>query len=79
MTTLHRNHNWKLQIFGREHGVPHFHVWTPDSAAVVAIGTLAVLSGSVDASVLAEAREWARNHSAELAAEWLRLNPDKQQ
>lgn len=79
MTTLHRNRNWKLQIFGREHGVPHFHVWTPDGAAVIAIGTLAVLSGSVDASVLAEAREWARSHSAEIAAEWLRLNPDKWQ
>lgn len=77
MTTLHRNRNWKLQIFGREHGVPHVHVWTPDGAAVVAIGTLEVLSGSVDAGILAEAREWARSHSAEIAAEWLRLNPDK--
>ena len=45
MTTLYRNRNWKLQIFGREHGVPHFHVWTP----------------------------------TEIAAEWLRLNPDKWQ
>ena len=79
MTTLHRNRNWKLQIFGREHGVPHFHVWTPDGAAVIAIDTLAVLSGSIDASVLVEAREWARSHSAEIAAEWLRLNPDKWQ
>lgn len=78
MTTLHRSRNWKLQIFGREHGVPHFHVWTPDGAAVVAIGSLEVLSGSVEASILAEAREWAKSHSMELAAEWLRLNPDKQ-
>jgi hypothetical protein len=29
MTTVHRNRNWKIQVFGREHGVPHFHVWTP--------------------------------------------------
>lgn len=57
--------------------MPHFHLWTPDGAAVVAMTTLAVLSGSVEASVLSEAREWARSHSAEIAAEWLRLNPEK--
>lgn len=77
MTTLYSDRKWKLQVFGREHGIPHFHVWTPDGAAVVAIGSLAVLSGSVDASILAEARNWARSHSAEIAAEWLRLNPEK--
>lgn len=77
MTTLHRDRNWKLQVFGREHGLPHFHVWTPDSAVVVAIGTLEVLSGAVDASILTEARDWARSRSAQLGAEWLRLNPEK--
>lgn len=77
MTTLHRGSRWKLQVFGREHGVPHFHVWTPDDAAVLAIDTLKVLSGSVDASALAEAREWARSHGAEIAAEWRKLNPEK--
>lgn len=49
MTTLHRARNWKIQVFGREHGVPHFHVWTPNTTAVVAIDNLAVLSGSMDA------------------------------
>lgn len=78
MTTLHRDRKWKLQVFGREHGVPHFHVWTPDAAAVVAIDTLDVLSGSVEAGVLTEARAWASNHRAAIAAEWKRLNPEKQ-
>jgi hypothetical protein len=78
MTTLHRARNWKLQVFGREHGVPHFHVWTPDAAAVVAIDTLAVLSGAVDAKALEEARTWASAHRAELSAEWRRLNPEKE-
>lgn len=79
MTTLYRDRKWKLQVFGREHGIPHFHVWTTDGAAVVAIGTLAVLSGSVDAGILAEAREWAKSHSAQIAGEWDRLNPEKRQ
>ncbi len=30
MTTLYSDRKWKLQVFGREHGLPHFHVWTPD-------------------------------------------------
>lgn len=77
MTTLHRARNWKIQVFGREHGVPHFHVWTPNAAAVIAIDTLAVLSGSVDANALKEACSWATEHRAELLAEWRRLNPEK--
>lgn len=77
MTTLHRDRKWKIQVFGREHGMPHFHVWTPDGAAVLAIDTLAVLSGSVDANALAEAREWVKSHGTEIAAEWIKLNPEK--
>lgn len=78
MTTLYRDGKWKLQVFGREHGVPHFHLWTPDGAAVIAIGALEVLSGSVETGILTEAKAWARAHRTELAAEWKRLNPEKQ-
>jgi hypothetical protein len=77
MTTMHRDRNWKIQVFGREHGVPHFHLWTPDTAAVIAIDTLAVLSGTVDAKTLEEARAWANAHRSELLNEWQRLNPEK--
>lgn len=77
MTTLYRDRKWKLQVFGREHGMPHFHLWTPDGAAVLAIGSLALLSGSVDSSILAEAREWAKVHSVLIAAEWRKLNPEE--
>ena len=77
MTTMHRDRNWKIQVFGREHGVPHFHTWTPNAAAVIAIDTLAVLSGAVDAKTLEGVRAWADAHRAELLAEWRRLNPEK--
>jgi hypothetical protein len=77
MTTMHRDRNWKIQVFGREHGVPHFHVWAPNAAVVIAIETLAVLSGAVDAKTMEEARTWADTHRAELLAEWRRLNPEK--
>lgn len=77
MTTLHRHRKWKIQVFGREHGVPHFHLWTPTRTAVIAIKDLEVLTGGVDAATLEEAKAWAREHRAELTAEWLRLNPEK--
>ncbi len=77
MTTMRRDRNWKIQVFGREHGVPHFHVRTPNAAAVVAIETLAVLSGAVDAKTLDEARDWAKTQREKLLAEWRRLNPEK--
>ena len=78
MTTLHRNRKWKIQVFGREHGTPHFHVWTPEGAAVIALDGLRVLSGSVAAGELAEAQQWASDHMAVIAAEWNRLNPERQ-
>jgi hypothetical protein len=77
MTTIYRDRNWKIQVFGREHGAPHFHLWTPNAAAVIAIETLAVLSGAVDAKTLEEARDWANIHGSELLAEWRRLNPER--
>jgi hypothetical protein len=77
VTTLHRYRNWKIQVFGREHGIPHFHLWTPKQTAVIAIETLEVLSGGVDSTVLKEAKAWANGHRAELSREWSRLNPEK--
>jgi hypothetical protein len=74
---MHRDRNWKIQVFGREHGVSHFHVWTPGAVAVIAIDALAVLSGAADAKTLEEVRGWADAHRAELVAEWRRLNPEK--
>jgi hypothetical protein len=53
-------------------------VWTPEGAAVIAIDDLCVLSGSVEAGVMTEAKEWANSHKAAISAEWKRLNPAKQ-
>ena len=48
-----------------------------ECGAVIAIETLAVLSGAVDAKTLEEARAWADTHRGELLAEWRRLNQEK--
>lgn len=65
-------------MFGREHGLPHFHVWTPDCAAVIAIESLRVLNGSVPPGILTEARQWAASHKTSIISEWRRLNPEMQ-
>ena len=75
MTTLARGSRWKLVVQGREHGVPHVHLWWPDGRAVLAIETLSLLSGHPPAVVLAEARSWMTLHRDAARAEWRRLNP----
>ena len=75
MTTLHRQANWKIQIFGREHGIPHFYLLWPGHKVVMAIETGEVLAGVVSADFPAAALTWAAGHRAELMAEWKRLNP----
>ena len=76
MTTMHRARNWMIKVYGFEHGIPHFHVQCPEGRAVVAIENGTLLAGSVPRQALAEAKEWAEAHVAELRAEWRKLNPD---
>lgn len=75
MVTMHRGPNWKISVYGREHGVAHFHIEGPGFRASVEIATLAVIIGAVPSKVLRDASEWARAHQAELFAKWQELNP----
>lgn len=75
MVTMHRGPNWKIAVYGREHGVAHFHIEGPGFRASVGIATLEVIVGAVSAGVLAEANAWARERQAELLAKWQELNP----
>jgi hypothetical protein len=72
VVTLHRGQNWKIAVYGREHGVPHFHIEGPDFRCSVAIATLDVIV--VPAAVLALARAWARKNRSVLTAKWWELN-----
>jgi len=76
MTTLERRRNWKLSIYGREHGSPHVHVNGPEFRAVIEIASGAVLAGALPAAVLLEARQWLKAHQADVMAQWQRHNPD---
>ncbi|MEO7739195.1 MAG: DUF4160 domain-containing protein [Novosphingobium sp.] len=74
MVTLHRGPNWKVSVYGREHGVPHFHVEGPGIRCSVAIATLEVIVGAVPSAVFREPVDWALGHRSELLATWQELN-----
>lgn len=61
-------------MYAEDHVPPHFHVLTPDREALVSIGSLEMLRGSMDRRSLDAALEWARNNRELLANEWRRLN-----
>ena len=75
MVTLHREARWKIAVYGRDHGVPHFHVEGPGWRCSVAIATLEMIVGQAPKAELAAARAWAEPRKAELLATWRRLNP----
>jgi hypothetical protein len=74
MATLHRSGAWKIAVYGREHGVPHFHLEGPDFRCSVTIASREPIVGSAPRAALAAARAWAKAHEAELLAKWAELN-----
>ncbi|MFN7108026.1 MAG: DUF4160 domain-containing protein [Brevundimonas sp.] len=75
MVTLHRAPAWKIAVYGRDHGVPHFHVEGRGWRCSVAIATLEVIIGAYDPKSLAAAIAWAGDRQAELLSRWNELNP----
>jgi len=76
MTTLQRGQNWKISVYGREHGIAHVHVTGADFRAVVAIEAGDILAGKLPASVLQDVREWLRGNQAQAFEQWTAHNPD---
>lgn len=75
MVTMQRGPNWRISVYGREHGVPHFHVEGPTFRCSVRIDTLEVIVGSAPAAVLRTAAAWAGVNRAALLDTWQELNP----
>src|SRR3546814_15689378 len=74
MVTMFRGPRWKIAVYGRDHGVPHFHIEGPDFRCSVAIASFDVIVGTVSAAVLKDALEWARPNQALLMQTWQELN-----
>jgi hypothetical protein len=75
MVTLHRSRNWKIEVFGREHGVAHVHVTGPDFRATVNIESGEIIAGSLPAFVLKEMRQWLIAHRDVALKLWKERNP----
>lgn len=74
MVTLTRGPNWKISVYGHDHGVPQFHIEGRGFRASVGIATLDVIVGSAPRRPLREALAWAASNQAELLANWKELN-----
>lgn len=74
MVTLYREAAWRIAVYGRDHGIPHFHVEGPDFRGSVSIETLDLIVGAVPAAILKAARNWAREHRQALMSKWRELN-----
>jgi hypothetical protein len=74
MVTMHRSAAWKIAVYGRDHGVPHFHIEGPGFRCSVSIVTLDLIIGTAPADVLRQAQSWAAANRARLMATWQELN-----
>lgn len=74
MVTLYHARTWKITVYGREHGVPHFHIEGRGFRCSIDIVTLELIIGSAPMSVLRSACAWADEHRTELIEKWLELN-----
>ncbi|HEX3675495.1 MAG TPA: DUF4160 domain-containing protein [Rhizomicrobium sp.] len=74
MVTVYRGAGWKIAVYGREHGIPHFHIEGPDFRCSVGIATGEVIIGDAPSSVLKAAMEWAGKNRKLLLAKWQELN-----
>jgi len=74
MVTVHHGPAWKVSVYGREHGVPHFHIEGPGYRGSIGIASLEPIVGTVPPAVLRAARACARDNQAALLRTWQELN-----
>jgi hypothetical protein len=74
MVTMHRGPRWKIAVYGRDYGVPHFHIEGPEFRCSIGIASLDVIVGTVPAAVLSDALGWAYPNQALLMQKWQELN-----
>ena len=59
-----------IYIYWSDHNPPHIHARYAGEEIVIAIGTCAVLEGSLPKRAKAMVLEWMHEHQEELAAAW---------
>jgi hypothetical protein len=59
-----------VRMYYDDHPPPHFHVYSGDQSATIAIDTLEVTEGRLSRRTLSLVLEWASEHRAELRTNW---------
>ncbi len=81
MPEVSRFYGIVIQMYYREHGVPHFHAIYQGHKVVIGINPVTVIEGSIPRRGLTMIKTWARLHETELQANWerarLHLEPYK--
>jgi Domain of unknown function (DUF4160) len=68
--TISRFYGITIQMFHKEHGIPHFNARYAGDSASFSVDDLAVLEGSLPPRAERLVREWAQQHRAELLSNW---------
>lgn len=69
-----RGANWKVAIYGKDHGIPHFHIEGVEFRCSIGIASLEMIIGGAPPAVLTEALSWAATNQAALWRQWQELN-----
>jgi hypothetical protein len=70
MPEISRFYGIVIKMFFDDHNPPHFHAQYSEHEALIAIRTLAVISGRLPARALALVAEWTLLHQDELLSLW---------
>lgn len=59
-----------IRMYYDDHNPPHFHAYYGDYEAIIAIGTLEIMEGSLPRRARMLTVEWALEHRDELLEDW---------
>lgn len=70
MPTISAFYGVKIRMYPGDHAPPHFHAEYAEHEALVEIGTLRIIRGSLPARAAALTLDWAALHRVELLEDW---------
>ncbi|MEX2196251.1 MAG: DUF4160 domain-containing protein [Thermoleophilaceae bacterium] len=70
MPTVSRFYGITIQMFFKEHGIPHFHARYAGQIAVYSVGPFERIRGQLPTRAERLIHEWAELHRAELMRNW---------
>ncbi|MCY4624808.1 MAG: DUF4160 domain-containing protein [Chloroflexi bacterium] len=73
MPELSRFYGIVIQMYPREHGLPHFHARYSGATAIIGIANLYVYESDLPRRALSLVHEWAELHQGELGECWDRI------